>query len=76
MIENGKKGRGFGCVFKNENLVRKILEWAVGSVLVGVLSVGWGKRADSAANSALLCNAKGEGRKVSLNDMMSDLSKA
>jgi hypothetical protein len=25
-------------------------------VLVGVLSVGWGKRADSAANSALLCS--------------------
>ena len=36
--------------------MRKILEWAVGSVLVGVLSVGWGKRADSAANSALLCS--------------------
>ena len=25
----------------------KILEWVVGSVLVDVLSVGWGKRADS-----------------------------
>ena len=44
------------------------------AVLVGVLSVGWGKRADSAVNLALLCNAKGEGRKVSLNDVMSDLS--
>ena len=37
------------------------------------LSVGWGKRADSAANLALLRNAKGEGRKVSLNDVMSEL---
>ena len=36
--------------------MRKNLEWAVGSVLVGVLSVGWVKRADSAANSALLCS--------------------
>ena len=54
----------------------KILEWVVGSVLVGALSVGWGKRADSAANSALLCSFQGEGRKVSLNDVMSDLSKA
>ena len=26
------------------------------SVLVGVLSVGWGKMVDSAANSALLCS--------------------
>ena len=54
--------------------MRKILEWVVGSVLVGILSVGWGKRADSAADFALLCNAKGEGRKVSLNDVVSDLS--
>ena len=38
------------------------------------LSVGRGRRVDSAANSAWLCNAKGEGRKVSLNDVMSDLS--
>jgi hypothetical protein len=73
---NGKKGRGFGCVFKNENLVRKILEWVVVSVLVGVLSVGWGKRVDSAANLALLCSYLVEGRVVSLNDVMSDLSKA
>ena len=26
------------------------------AVLVGILSVVWGKRADSAANSALLCS--------------------
>ena len=26
------------------------------AVLVGVLSAGWGRRADSAANSALLCS--------------------
>jgi hypothetical protein len=30
--------------------------WFNAAVLVGVLSVGWGKRADSAANSALLCS--------------------
>ena len=44
------------------------------AVLLGVLSVGCGKRADYEANLALLCNAKGEGRKVSLNDVMSDLN--
>ena len=44
--------------------MRKILEWAVGSVLVGVLSVGWGKRAESAANSALLCSILCGGQKV------------
>lgn len=30
--------------------------WFNAAVLVGVLSVGWGKRADFAANSVLLCS--------------------
>jgi hypothetical protein len=30
--------------------------WFNAAVLVGVLSVGWGKRADSAADCALLCS--------------------